>query len=194
MTSRPPIDRDHDLDLAVALVNTYWVLADPPDRLTDVAVFQALLEDAGDADLAGELQADDLDALRSLRADIKAVFAAPPDRAAARLQHMLGDAHVPVQIAVYNDTVQWASGGQDAGLAALRGRLLVALADQLVRHGTARIGVCQAEPCDCVYVDRSRARTRRYCCDQCNDRAAAAAYRRRRASKSTGPLDLGDEG
>jgi predicted RNA-binding Zn ribbon-like protein len=62
---------------------------------------------------------------------------------------------------------------------ALRARLLAALSAHLIRHGTVRIGVCQAEPCTCVYVDRSRARTRRYCCDQCNDRAAASAYRRR---------------
>jgi predicted RNA-binding Zn ribbon-like protein len=59
----------------------------------------------------------------------------------------------------------------------------VAAAGQVIRHGTARMGVCQAAPCNCVYIDRSRARTRRYCCDQCNDRAAIAAYRRRQAGR-----------
>jgi len=47
----------------------------------------------------------------------------------------------------------------------------------------SRMGVCQAAPCNCVYIDRSRARTRRYCCDQCNDRASIAAYRRRQSGK-----------
>jgi predicted RNA-binding Zn ribbon-like protein len=65
-------------------------------------------------------------------------------------------------------------------MAALRSRLLAALADHLVRRGTTRPGVCHAGPCRCVYADRSRARTRRYCCGQCNVRAAAAANRQRR--------------
>jgi predicted RNA-binding Zn ribbon-like protein len=178
-------DHDHDLDLAVELVNTYWVLAQPPERLTDVAAFQAILERAGDADLARALRPEDLDELRRLRDEIEPVFSEPLDRAGARLDELLAAAQVPVRIAVHDGKAQWASGADRTGLAALRGRLLLALADQLVRHGTARIGVCQAPPCNCVYVDRSRARTRRYCCDQCNDRAAAAAYRRRRASPGT---------
>jgi predicted RNA-binding Zn ribbon-like protein len=179
------IDRDHDLDLAVELVNTYWVLADPPDRLTDAAAFQAILEGAGDADLAGELRPEDLDELRRLRADIEPVFGGPLARAGAWLDELLAAAQIPVRLAVDDQRVEWASGAHGTGVAALRARLLVALADHLVRHGTARIGFCQAAPCNCVYVDRSRARTRRYCCDQCNDRAAAAAYRRRRASSPT---------
>jgi predicted RNA-binding Zn ribbon-like protein len=184
MTTSRTIDRDHDLDLAVELVNTYWVLADPPDRLTDVAAFQAILRESGDDELAGELRPADLDELRRLRAQVAAIFGKPLDQAAAYLEEMLAAARIPVQIAVHNERTEWASGSQGTGMAALRGRLLVALADQLVRHGTARLGVCDAAPCNCVYVDRSRARTRRYCCDQCNDRAAAAAYRRRRASSA----------
>lgn len=179
------IDHDHDLDLAVELVNTYWVLAKPRDRLTDIAAFQTILEGAGDGALARELQPEDLDELRRLRAEIEPVFGQPLDHAVPRLDELLAAAQIPVRIAVHDQTVHWASGAHRTGPAALRGRLLLALADQLVRHGTARIGVCQAAPCNCVYVDRSRARTRRYCCDQCNDRAAAAAYRRRRTSPDT---------
>ena len=44
---------DHDLDLAVELVNTYWVLASPPDRLTDVDAYQRILRDAWEDALAG---------------------------------------------------------------------------------------------------------------------------------------------
>jgi hypothetical protein len=62
-------------------------------------------------------------------------------------------------------------------MAALRSRLLAALADHLVRRGTTRPGVRHAGPCRCVYADR-RARSRRYCCGQCNVRAAASADRR----------------
>jgi predicted RNA-binding Zn ribbon-like protein len=46
--------------------------------------------------------------------------------------------------------------------------------------GTGRLGVCGSDPCRCVFVDRTRAGTRKYCCTYCNDRFAARAYRRRK--------------
>ena len=61
----------------------------------------------------------------------------------------------------------------------LRGRLLFAVARHVAEHGVARLGICASDPCRCAYVDRTRGRTRRYCCTLCNDRAAARAYRRR---------------
>jgi predicted RNA-binding Zn ribbon-like protein len=64
------------------------------------------------------------------------------------------------------------------GLPALAARLPAALAAHVARHGLTRLGSCAAHPCACVYVDRTRAGRRRYCCDLCNDRAAAA-YRNR---------------
>jgi predicted RNA-binding Zn ribbon-like protein len=174
-------DAERDLDLAVELINTHWVLAHPPDRLTDVAVYQDILRAAGCAELAAQLAPTDLAALRALRAELAPIFAATTlDEAVRPLDALLGRAVVPVRLAADGRTARWRWGADQSGMAALRSRLLAALAEHLVRHGTARLGVCQAEPCRCVYVDRSRARTRRYCCDQCNDRAAATAYRRRR--------------
>src|SRR5215211_1921336 len=46
--------------------------------------------------------------------------------------------------------------------------------------GWDRFGTCDAAPCCCVYVDRSKNRRRRYCSQPCTDRAAHAAFRRRR--------------
>lgn len=173
---------DRDLDLAVELVNTYWVLATPPDRLTDTVLYQRILNDAGDGDLAAQL-AGDLAELRRLRADLGPVFAAGTIQDAVdHLDPLLADAAVTARLAVDDAGVRWSYSSDRAGVAALRGRLLAALATHLIRHGTQRMGVCQAVPCNCVYIDRSRARTRRYCCDQCNDRAAASAYRRRQTT------------
>ena len=172
---------DHDLDLAVELVNTHWVLASPPDRLTDVAAWQRILRAAGDDALAGQLEPADLPGLRRLRDEIRPVFAAESAASAVRtLDPLLRDAAVPARLTVDDGAARWDWDAGQRGLPALRARLLTALSAQLIRHGTARIGTCQATPCDCVYLDRSRARTRRYCCDQCNDRAAAAAYRQRK--------------
>ncbi|HEX4659788.1 MAG TPA: ABATE domain-containing protein [Streptosporangiaceae bacterium] len=171
---------DHDLDLAVELVNTYWVLASPPDRLTDADAYQHILRDAGEDALAGQLQPEDLAELRALRDQIKLVFAAESAASAVGvLDPLLRDAAIPARLAVDDGRVRWEWDTAQRGMPALRARLLTALSAHLIRHGTVRIGVCQADPCTCVYVDRSRARTRRYCCDQCNDRAAATAYRRR---------------
>ncbi len=176
-------DTDRDLDLAVELVNTHWVLASPPDRLTDIAAYQRILRDAREDALAGQLSGEDLAELRALRDQLKPVFAASTIGAAVGvLDPMLRAAAVPARLAPDDSTARWDPAAGQQGMTALRTRLLAALAAHLVRHGTARLGICQADPCDCVYVDRSRARTRRYCCDQCNDRAAAAAYRRRKSS------------
>jgi predicted RNA-binding Zn ribbon-like protein len=174
-----PIDHDHDLDLAVELVNTYWVLASPPDRLIDIGSYQRILHAAGDDDLAAQLKPDELQPLRALRADIAPIFDLPLEQAVERLDQLLRDAPVAARLAVHDGQAQWALGAYETGMTAIRSRLLIALADHLIKHGAIRIGVCHAAPCNCVYVDHSRARTRRYCCDQCNDRAAAAAYRQR---------------
>ncbi|HEV2257460.1 MAG TPA: CGNR zinc finger domain-containing protein [Streptosporangiaceae bacterium] len=173
---------DHDVDLAVELINTYWVLASPPDRLTDIGVYQRILADAGEHVLAGQLGPDDLGELLALRSQLEPVFAAGTVEAAVGILNPMLRQDVTAQLASSNGTARWAPAAGQHGMTSLRARLLAALAAHLVRHGTARLGTCQAAPCNCVYVDHSRARTRRYCCDQCNDRAAAAAYRRRKDS------------
>ncbi|MHA6759696.1 CGNR zinc finger domain-containing protein [Streptacidiphilus sp. PAMC 29251] len=176
---------ESDLDLAVELVNTFYALADPPDRLTDTATYQRILCQAQEPALAQELNEDDFPALVQLRAAIAPLFSASDlDQAAGVLNGLLQHDRAPVRLTVDQGTARWTVSAATAGLSVLRARLLGALAAHLVRHGTSRLGVCQAPPCTCVFVDRSRARTRRYCCDQCNDRAAAGAYRRRRAVTS----------
>lgn len=172
---------DHDLDLAVELINTYWVLASPPDRLTGSGVYQHILRSADEHELAGQLTPADLAGLRTLRAQLAPVFAADTvEDAVSVLDPLLQAAVIPARLAVRGRTARWDWDAGQRGMAALRSRLLAALATHLIRHGTARLGICHAVPCTCVYVDRSRARTRRYCCDQCNDRMAATAYRRRK--------------
>jgi len=170
---------DRDVDLAVELINTYWVLDSPPDSLIDISVYQRILRDAGEDTLADQLGPPELDELRALRTQLRPVFAADTiEEAVIALNPMLRETSA-AQLALRDGTAYWDPAAGQRGMPALRARLLAALAAHLVRHGTARLGTCQAAPCTCVYVDHSRARTRRYCCDQCNDRAAAAAYRRR---------------
>jgi predicted RNA-binding Zn ribbon-like protein len=73
-----------------------------------------------------------------------------------------------------------ATGGRDP-VSRLAVILADALAHALAAGGPERLGTCAADPCQCAYVDRTRGGRQRYCCELCNDRMAAAAYRRRRS-------------
>jgi predicted RNA-binding Zn ribbon-like protein len=148
-------------------------VADPPGRLTGTAARQRILRATGDDERQGTVSWRPGGAAR-LRADLDPVFAATTiDEAVNHLDPLMRGAVVP--------PAHSRRRHRRLGLGCRPGgngrRLLAALADHLVRRGTTRPGVCHAGPCRCVYADRSRARTRRYCCGQCNVRAAAAADR-----------------
>jgi predicted RNA-binding Zn ribbon-like protein len=175
-------DDNDELEIAVELVNTYWVLADPQDSLTSVSAFQGTLRGLGHGDLARQLGAADLPRLRRLRERLWPVFAASSTaQAAAALNPLLSEVGaVPQLVEGPGGVWQLRVGGGLRGVDALQAMLAGALGAQVAAQGTNRLGVCHAPPCQCVYVDRTRPGTRLFCCDQCNDRAAAAAYRRRR--------------
>ena len=107
-----------------------------------------------------------------------------PEAAVAQLNPLLEKARATPQLVVDpdGDVVTLRVGIGLRGVAALEARLPAALATYVVGHGIARLGVCGSDPCRCVFVDRTRGNTRRYCCTYCNDRYAARAYRRRKRS------------
>ncbi len=178
-------DRDHpvdDLDLVVLLLNSHDLLADPADRLHDLTWLRAALEQAGHPDLARDLRTSDLPRLRRLRADLRAVVETTDlDEAAARLNRLLAAARAVAFLVTHDDGPRLAVAPDRQGYPALAARLPAALASHVAAHGLQRLGVCQSDPCRCVFVDRTRAATRRYCCGWCNDRRSARAYRRRRS-------------
>lgn len=60
--------------------------------------------------------------------------------------------------------------------------LLMAVAQTLCDHGTARFGRCGADDCDHVFYDATKNRSRRFCSDpRCASRTHTAAHRARRA-------------
>jgi predicted RNA-binding Zn ribbon-like protein len=170
-----------DLDLVVILLNSLDLLEDPADRLTDLAWIRGVLTEVGRDDIGGALTAGDLTELRQLRESLRGVFqAASFDEAALILNQMLLRAAAVPQLVASADGVrlQVAPGGR--GLAALAARLPAAVAEQVAHRGMGRLGTCAALPCQCAFVDYTRARTRRFCCTACNDRAAARLYRQRK--------------
>src|SRR5258708_37452318 len=144
---------DRDLDLAVKLVTTYWVLASRPDRLPDVGAYQQILRAADEDALAGQLGPGDLPELRALRDGIKPVFAAESAAAAvAVLDPLLRDAAIPARLTAEDGAVRWDWGAGQRGMHALRARLPTVLPAQLSRHGTRRTGVWPAHPGNCGSV------------------------------------------
>jgi predicted RNA-binding Zn ribbon-like protein len=185
---QPP---DPDLELAVALVNTVDNLEDPPDRLTtDEAALRLLREHSTEADVLAWTPAD-LGKLRSLRDRVAEVFSADDEGTIRLVNAWLAQLGAVAQLvpkagrsggaASAGGADGWAIGiAVDApGVDGLGVRFAAALARFVAQWGPARLGCCAADPCRCAYVDRTPAGTRRYCCQWCTDRMAAAAYRRR---------------
>ncbi|MDG9704171.1 CGNR zinc finger domain-containing protein [Streptomyces sp. DH37] len=171
-----------DLDLAVELVNTAHTPAGPADRLTDVAHFQDVLAEFGEHRLAKAMAPGDLRPLRTLRDHLHGVFVAETAAAAVPLLNELltRAGAVPQLRAVGTGEARLEWGAGRRGYPALAARLPGALAEFVTEHGVRRLGACAATPCGRVFVDRTRPGNRRYCCEQCNDRVASAAYRERR--------------
>jgi predicted RNA-binding Zn ribbon-like protein len=170
-----------DLDLAVLLLNSLDLLDDPPDRLTDLGWLREVLAAVGRADIGGALTVEDLAGLRELRESLRAVFQArSPAEAASLLNPMLVHASAIPQLVASDGSLRLQVAPQARGLVALSARLPAALAEHIAGRGLGRLGTCAALPCQCAFIDRTRAQTRRFCCTACNDRAAAQLYRRRK--------------
>ena len=177
-----------DLDLAVLLVNTLDLLANPPDRLTNVDWFSSALAQVGHESIASELTPADLPRLRDLRGALRSAFEAGSAAHAAEILNPRLEAARAVFMLVVEqsgrregqaENVRFDVGVASTGMEALEARLPAAVAMHIARHGVDRLGTCGSDPCRCAFVDRTRAGIRRYCCSWCNDRAAARAYRKR---------------
>jgi len=175
------------LQLALAFLNTHDLLEDPPDLL-NIGRLQRMGTRLGCTPLIESLSEADLPELRRLRGQLYRVFAGEtPQEKVSALNNVLATlaAHASIE----------ASGSESPGSAAYRVAITGpadtdpvrafglsigdAIAHALVAGGPDRLGVCAGTPCRCVFVDRTRAVRQRYCCELCNDRVAAAAYRAR---------------
>jgi predicted RNA-binding Zn ribbon-like protein len=175
-----------DLDLVVLLLNSLDLLDDPPDRLTGLGWLREVLAAVGRADIGDAVTAEDLAGLRELRESLRAVFQArSPAEAASLLNPMLVQASAIPQLVASGGSLRLQVAPQARGLVALSARLPAALAEHIARRGLGRLGTCAALPCQCAFIDRTRAQTRRFCCTACNDRAAAQLYRRRKRAAAS---------
>ena len=172
------------LGLAVGLVNTWDELENPPEIIRDVpqiARWLRLHEEPGVDEIAGRLTPPDLERLKEARPRIRAAFEATSEGEAVDvLNELLRETKAVPQLS--SETGRWeyvvpSARASDAIVALCATGVLEAIRDGAWK----RFGICSGDPCRCVYVDRSKNRSRTYCSQACADRLNAAAYRRRKA-------------
>ena len=179
------------LTFAVRLLNSWDEYDADPEQLTGVPMVSRFLQRHGLRDASSLADETDLSALRSLRTRLTAAWDAETDaRAVELLNRILADAPVPPRLAA-GPGCGWELRYDRPGEPASRWAPALAatgLLEEIRDHGRLRLGRCAAAPCRCPYVDRSRNRSRRFCCSLCADRFNQAAVRARRvAARGTRP-------
>ena len=163
--------------LAVDLVNTWDLLEEDPELLRDAATLKRFLARRGYGE-ALRTSSRDLAQVRVLRDSLRAAFTAGDEEAAVReLNGVLARSAARPQFQRLGREwrVLWVGRVADTVAAATAMSLLEAIRDD----GWDRFGTCAGSPCCCVFVDRSKNRSRRFCSDLCADRVAQALHRAR---------------
>ena len=187
------MDLNSYAELAVRLVNTVGGGGEEGDRLANLDGVRALVADR--EHLKTGVTRSDLDALRSLRAEFRAFFAACADGdgedAAARLNALLIQHPVHPQLSGH-DGQGWHVHYTESGSVTDKyaAGAVMGLAVRLTDLGIDRFGVCQAAGCRGVFIDVSTSNTRRYCSDRCMNGANVSAFRaRKRGEDDSEPKD-----
>jgi len=162
-------------ELAERLVNTAS-LAHPTDQLATLDGLRALVADR--EHLNHGVTRHDLAELRALREQFRAFFVAcaAGDGAdgADRLNSLLIQHPVHPQLSGH-DGQPWHVHFTESGSMADKyaAGAAMGLAVRFAELGVHRFGTCQAPPCRGVFIDTTAGRARRYCCEQCAERAGA---------------------
>ena len=185
-----PLTRDETrgsgLALAIDLVNTWDELEPEPDLIEGLEDVRTWLEWHGLPNAAKALGEADVDRVRALRARFDRVFDADgEEEAASRLNELAREHGTPPVLERAGKSWRLRSWPDESeGLPAVAAYATAGLLAAFQELGWARFGRCAGAPCRCAYVDRSRNRSRRYCCTLCADRVAQAQYRSRKREAS----------
>ncbi len=128
------------------------------------------------------------DAVAALGRRVRAVVEAGEEGAVIdRLNDLLACAEVHPRMTNHDGSlhVHYSRAGAPA-VEQLSTTVAVGMAMLVTRYGWDRLGICDAEDCQGVFVDTSRNNSRRFCSETCSSRASVAAHRARRRA-SAGP-------
>jgi predicted RNA-binding Zn ribbon-like protein len=174
--------RGTGLAVAVDLVNTWDLLEPEPDLIEGLVDVRTWLTWHGLDRAADRMRESDVDCVRALRSRLDAVFDAGSEAEAVELVNALVREYgTPPQLE--RDGGRWCVRSwpdESKGLDFVAAFAAAGLLDALRTYGWRRFGRCEGSPCRCAFVDRTRNRSRRYCCTLCADRVAQARSRARR--------------
>lgn len=157
------------------------LLEEDPELLRDAASLRRFLSRRGYGE-SPRPSGRDLADVRSLRDSLRAAFTARDEKAAVReLNGVLRRSAAKPQFELAGEEwrVEWVGRLPDTIASVTAMSLLEAIRDD----GWERFGICAGAPCCCVFVDRSKNRSRRFCSNLCADRVAQALHRERRRAK-----------
>jgi len=166
--------------LAENLVNSHDVTLAEPEHLRTPADLAAFLREH---DLpVKRLGTAELEGVRTLRAEVRALFAAESQaEALRRVNGLLEGART--QLAAVKDRggvrIAWSMDQDIDFFDALRSAVAVNVAHLAAEFGVERLRVCGASPCIDVFLDTSKRGEQRFCGPRCATRTRVAAHRAR---------------
>jgi predicted RNA-binding Zn ribbon-like protein len=168
---------------ALGLLNSWDELEPDPECLRDVGVVRRFLTRHGLADTARVAGDADVESLRSLRGRLAEAWDSPDEEAAVlKLNTILAGASAQPWLAQRDGHSEFRYDRPRSPIREFADAFAArALLEEIAGGRWPRFGRCEAEPCRCVFIDRTRSGVRRYCCRLCADRVAHQAFRRRRA-------------
>jgi predicted RNA-binding Zn ribbon-like protein len=182
--AEPP---ETSFDLAIALLNTWDLLAHPPELLRGPESLHRFLTWAG-RPVPAPLTADDVARVVAARAVLRQAVEAPnADLAVGLLNALAIESSSARQLTKTDGAWRFAYVGRGSDpCAALIGEAAEG-ALEAIRDGLwERVGVCAGDPCRCLFVDRTTNRRRRFCCQLCTNRTTQARYRERQKEARRG--------
>jgi predicted RNA-binding Zn ribbon-like protein len=180
----PDFEPSDGVAFALGLLNSWDELEPDPECLRDVDVLRRFLTRHGLTDAARLVRETDVESLRSLRGRLAHAWdAADEQTAVAELNMILSGATAQPWLAHGESGSRFRYDRPGSPIRAFADALAVrGLLEEIAGGRWPRFGRCDAEPCRCVFIDRTRSALRRYCCRLGAHRAAHHAFRRRRAN------------
>lgn len=176
------LERTSGAEMAVTLINSWDEYERDPEHLRDADVLRRWFRGNGFPSAADAVTDDDVLRARELRARLTAAFdAATQAEAVEALNALVAEWGTAPRLERVAESWVFRSWPDEAeGLSFLAPYAALGLLEVISEGKWERFGRCAGTPCRCVYIDRSRNRSRRFCSELCADRVAQADYRRRR--------------
>lgn len=165
---------------AVDLVNSLGTMSGR-DELDSPEAVRVFLADHG-LPAPSDVDEGDIEELRALREQVRAVFEVEDEEGRARLLNDLLASSLAIPQLTDHDGhwhVHYAPNDTSPATA-VAAAAAMGLATVIAEAGQERLGLCAADDCWDVFVDTSKNRSRRYCGEGCSSRTNVAAYRARR--------------